>query len=356
MSVLSEIKVVELASVLAGPLVGSFFAEAGANVIKFENPIGGDITRAWKNAGDASSAKFSSYFSSANYGKDYQQADLLSEEGRKLILSHLENADILLTNFKKGDAEKFGLTQSFLSQQFPKLIHGQISGFGEDSERTAFDMVLQAETGYLSMTGSSEARAKIPVAMIDILAAHQLKEGLLLALMERQSSGKGSHVSVSLYDSALSALINQGSSYLMHGVLPEGLGTLHPSIAPYGEVLQSKDGMEMVLAIGNNHQFQSLCAVLGDSDLSKDKRFQNNPERVIHRKALLQAMNQLAKKLKGKELFNACLLAHLPVGRIRTLDQVFTDKEAQALILEEQNGEDLTKRISGNVFHITPNP
>jgi len=356
MSILSEIKVVELASVLAGPLVGSFFAEAGAQVIKFEKPNGGDISRAWRNSGDNPSSPFSSYFASANYGKIYLQADLYSEEGRNAVIDALREADILLTNFKKGDAEKFGLTQDFLHQEFPKLIHGQITGFGEESDRTAFDMVLQAEMGFLSMTGTPENKAKIPVAMIDILAAHQLKEGLLLALMQRQITGRGAHVTASLYDSALSALINQGSAWLMNGLLPQALGTLHPSICPYGEILVSKDKMELVLAIGNDHQFKLLCQILGDSSIADDSRYQSNPKRVENRKSLLERMNTLAKMQEGEVLFKAFIDAHLPVGRVRTLDQVFSDKEAQALVLEEIEGEYNTKRVAGNVFRIYPNP
>lgn len=356
MNVLADLKVVELASVLAGPLVGSFFAEAGAKVIKYENPEGGDITRAWKNAGDAPNAQYSAYFSSANYGKVYLKANLLEQEGKRQILSELEDADIVLTNFKKGDAEKFGLSQEFLSKKFPRLIHGQITGFGEDSSRTAFDMVLQAETGYLSMTGTQDTKAKIPIAMIDVLAAHQLKEGLLLALMQREKTGHGAHVAVSLYDSALSALINQGSSWLMHGLLPEPMGTLHPSIAPYGEILKSKDGSELVLAIGNNQQFKLLCRILGMEELSEDHRFKENPNRVKHRITLLEEMNKLSANHIGQELFEACMEAQLPVGRIRTLDQVFSDKEAQSLVLHERHDDELTKRISGNMFRITPNP
>lgn len=356
MSRLAHIKVVELASVLAGPLVGTFFAEEGAEVTKFENPKGGDITRAWRNAGDKPNALFSSYFASANYGKVYKKADLLSENGRNTVLKALQEADILLTNFKKGDEEKFGLSAKFIQDTFPHLIHGQITGFGEDSARTAFDMVLQAEMGYLSMTGSSVQRAKIPVAMIDILAAHQLKEGLLLALINRVNTGKGAHVSVSLYDSALSALSNQGSAWLMNGLLPEAMGTLHPSIAPYGEILQTKSGLELVLAIGNDHQFHVLCQLLKNEKLAFDPRFIDNPSRVANRNELLEEMNALSIQLDGMALFNACMQEHLPVGRIRNLKEVFHDDDAQRLILTEQSDGETTKRVKGNVFQIRYNP
>ncbi|MDX5319579.1 MAG: CoA transferase, partial [Bacteroidota bacterium] len=294
-----------------------------------------------------------SYFASANYHKEYLELDLLKEEDKQLLFHHLEDTDILISNFKPGDDKKFGILSTDLLRRFPKLIHGQITGYPGNNTRPAFDVVLQAETGYLAMTGHpNEAPVKMPVAMIDVLAAHQLKEGLLIALIERNQSGKGALVSVSLYDAALSALSNQASAFLMGGLIPQALGTLHPSICPYGELLPCSDGKSLVLAVGNDTQFRHLCEVLGDSQLAEHPSFHSNPERVKNRVELQKQLAQLSASFSSDVLFEALDQQKVPVGRIRRLDEVFQDPEAQTLVREETIENTLTRRVSGNIFRI----
>lgn len=354
MKQLNELKVVELASVLAGPLVGSFFAEAGATVIKCEKKPDGDLTRSWKLASE-NEGDISAYFASANYGKTHLFLDLTETSDRRQLLEELAVADILLSNFKAGDAERFGLSYAFLKEQFPLLIHGQITGFPDDPERTAFDLVLQAEAGYLSMTGSDPGKlAKMPVALIDVLAAHQLKEGLLMALIQKERTGKGALVTVSLYETAIASLANQASSWLMRGHIPQPSGLLHPSIAPYGETLTGSDGKTLVLAVGNDKQFHSLCKVLQAEDLASDLRFAHNPERVKNRALLQEMIHEKAATYTSVFLFDALLKEKVPVGRIRTLDDVFSDEAAQKLVLDLVIGGQTTRRVKGNVFRIRP--
>jgi crotonobetainyl-CoA:carnitine CoA-transferase CaiB-like acyl-CoA transferase len=185
----------------------------------------------------------SAYFSSVNWGKEHLRLNLKDPGERGRFDALLRTADVLITNHLAADAEKLGLAHGRLRALNPRLVHGHIKGFAAQPERPAFDVVLQAETGYISMTGSdADHLAKLPIALIDVLAAHQLKEGLLLALLRRAATGQGALVEVSLEEAALSGLVNQASNRLMAGAVARPLGTLHPNIAPYGEVFRCADG------------------------------------------------------------------------------------------------------------------
>ena len=187
----------------------------------------------------------------------------------------LEDADILLSNFKKGDAEKFGLTWEKLHRAFPGLIHGKISGFGSDSDRVAYDLILQAESGFMAMNGQADGPpTKMPVALIDVLAGHHLKEGVLLALLHKKADNIGVEFEVSLYDAAITSLLNQATNYLMGNVIPTRIGSLHPNIAPYGEIFKTKDGCEITFAIGSNRHFEGLCKMLDLQYLINDSEIQ----------------------------------------------------------------------------------
>jgi crotonobetainyl-CoA:carnitine CoA-transferase CaiB-like acyl-CoA transferase len=228
------LKVVELAGVLAGPAVGMFFAELGAEVIKIENPeSGGDMTRHWKLPTEKKSRRTSAYFSAVNYRKTYLFLSFKRKEDRKKIIDLVKEADIVLTNFKAGSAAKYGLDYPSLKKVNAQLIYGEISGFISNPDKVAFDLVLQAETGFMYMNGTpNSGPVKMPVALIDILAAHQLKEGILLALLKRNNTGKGSKISVSLEKSALSSLANQASNFLMEAHIPQPMEVYTPTLPP----------------------------------------------------------------------------------------------------------------------------
>lgn len=340
---IEELKIIEIASVLAGPLCGSFFAELGARVIKVEHPENGDITRSWLLPEEKDSNKPGSYYASANYGKNVLRLDLKSEKDKNILFHELKDADILLSNFKKGDAEKFGLTRNVLRSQFPKLIQGNIVGFGADDDRLAFDMVLQAESGFLSMNGTAAGElCKMPVALIDVMAAHQLKEALLIALLE--GNPKGAFIEVSLYETAIASLANQASAYLMQNKVAKPMGNLHPNIAPYGEIIRFQDGKRLVLAIGNNNHFKALTHILGLSELAKHPDFSTNQNRVIHRSELLEHLQSKAGQLPFEATYKSLIENKVPIGRIRSMDEVFMDKEAQNLILEDTQEKTVLKR------------
>ena len=233
----------------------------------------------------------------------------------------------------------------------PKLICGKISGFGSESDRVAYDLILQAESGMMSMNGTPESGpVKMPVAFIDVLAAHHLKEGLLLALLKRQENVIGTTVSVSLYDAAVSSLINQASNYLMTGKVPQRIGSLHPNIAPYGEIFQTKDEQLITFAIGSNAHFVKLCTFLGLEELIQDPKFNDNPSRVVNRTILFELLENKIISFHADEILTVMLEQKVPAGKIKNLAEVFSDEDAQSLVREETIDGISTKRVSSIAF------
>lgn len=347
----SDLKIIDLSTVLAGPSVGTFFAELGAEVIKIESPQFPDVTRSWKLPTENPESTISAYFSSVNYRKKYLELDFSKADQLNELMTLLEEADILLTNFKKSSEKKFGLTSEILLEKFPKLIIGKISGFGEDSDRIAYDLILQAETGFMSMNGTPESGpVKMPVALIDVLASHQLKEGILVALIDRITTKKGRKVSVSLYDAALSSLANQASNFLMENHIPERIGSLHPNIAPYGEIFKTKDEILVTFAIGSDQHFEKFTTLLELSELVDDIRFKTNQNRVKNRTELAQIIQNRISLVNSTLLLNECHTNFIPAARIKNLAEVFNDNEAQTLIREEEISGKPTKRVTSIAF------
>ncbi len=342
MKKISQLKVLEFASVLAGPLVGNLFSEMGAKVVKVENiRTGGDITRQWRTASESSDSPVSSYYASANYGKEVVMADLRNEDDRLRVMNLVENSDVIISNFKPQTARKLGVDFRSLRERNPNAVIAELVGYREDPERGAFDVLLQAETGYLSMTGHPESPfAKIPIAMIDVLAAHQLRAGILAALFERAEDGKGRRIQVDLYGSALSGLINQASAYLMNGDIARPLGSAHPSIAPYGEVYYTADKTPLVLAVGTEKQFHSLCEVLG---LRLRDEWKTNKGRVKDRERLQQTLSEQMVKWKYKILSERLAVGGIPFAQIHNIGEALSTEAAEAHILES-NQEGLTLR------------
>jgi crotonobetainyl-CoA:carnitine CoA-transferase CaiB-like acyl-CoA transferase len=341
-----ELVVVELASVLAGPAVGQFFAELGARVIKIENKrTGGDVTRHWRQKGEDANSPYSAYYCSTNWGKEQKLLDLRNPDEREAALALIAEADVLISNFKPASARKLGLDAETLRQRFPGVIYGQIHGFGRGDERPAFDVVLQAEAGFLHMCGYPDGPpAKMPVALIDLLAAHQLKEGILLALMERMRSGRGAYVEASLLESAVASLANQASNWLMNRINPGRMGTAHPNIAPYGSLFRCADGKEVVVAAGTEAQYQALCTALEAPELAGAPRFCTNALRVQHRTELEEALAPHFSRYSSADCLQRLNRAGVPAGQIRTLQEVFATPEGQAMVLEEQLADGTTAR------------
>ncbi|MFT3885421.1 MAG: CoA transferase [Flavobacteriales bacterium] len=354
--VLQDLIVIETAGVLAGPAVGMFFAELGARVIKLENArSGGDVTRNWRTSEEDASSSVSAYFSSVNHGKEHRLVDLSTPAGREELDALLRTADVLVTNHLAADAARLGLDRERLRAVNPRLIHGHIRGYADDPARPAFDVVLQAETGYISMTGSdADHPAKLPVAMIDVLAAHQLKEGLLLALLHRERTGRGAYVEVSLEEAALTGLVNQASNWLMVRHRAQPIGTLHPNIAPYGELFTCADGQRIVLAVGSDAQFRALCNALDLASLPDRADFATNAMRVRNRHELAYVLARSIAGVGRAELLDRLQRARVPAGAVNTIDQALATPAAQRMTLASMIDGVSTLRISGNAFRITP--
>lgn len=349
---IEKLKIIDLSTVLAGPSVATFFAELGADVLKIEDINHSDVTKTWRIKDEKETA-ISSYFSSVNYGKKYQVLDFKRKTDLEKIYTHIKEADIVISNFRDIVARKLRLDKTSLFAVNPKLILGKILGFSSDENRPAYDMILQAECGYLSMTGTKQSGPqKMPVAMIDVLAAHQLKEGILIALLERQNNPKFSskEVVVHLDKVGIASLINQASNYLMSGYIPRELGNEHPNIAPYGELFLSSDGISFTLAIGTDLHFSKLWEYLFSTEIPDC--YLSNGKRVANRKELFKLLKERCIQLEFRDLSRFCMNENIPFGEIKTLDKVLNSDQAKEMTRSEEISGVNTKRITSIAFDI----
>jgi len=351
-----DLVVVELASVLAGPAVGMFFSEMGAKVIKIENKkTGGDITRQWKTVHEINNkSTISSYYHSVNYKKESLILDLSETEDKTQAIDLIRKADIVISNFRTGSDKKIGMDYNSLKKIKPDLIYASLQAYAQQDPRPGFDALMQAETGWMSLNGHKNGDpVKMPVALIDILSAHQLKEGILIALLKKEKTGMGSLVTASLFESGVTALANQASSYLNNIVIPKKRGSQHPSIAPYGDIHYEKNKKPILLAVGNNKQFIALCHCLKISELANDKRFNNNASRVENRDALNQHLKNAFRELELNQLMKLFSENDVPASPINNLEDLFKIKQAQDLILNEEKEGMVSQRVSTIAFNIT---
>lgn len=353
---LQGLKVLDLSSILAGPLTGSFFAELGADVIKVENKlIHGDATRQWKLPSEDPSNPYSAYYWSANYGKKILLLDLTNRADRLRIDTYLSNVDIVISNFQKKTASKLQLEPDEILAKYPNVIVAQLSAYEYDDPRPGYDLVMQGETGWISMNGTdNDHLAKLPVAIIDIIAAHQMKEAILLALLKKMTTGQGNIVHVSLYKSAISALANQASNYLMAGHIAQPIGTLHPNIAPYGDLLISQDLKKIILAVGSDAQFKKLWFSLNMPE--KDYyTFETNSDRLKYRKNLQNILQQHFGKLSFEKLEYSLKLNNIPFCLVKDTSEVFEDALAKDMINTFLIDQSLCKSVSNIAFRF-PKP
>jgi crotonobetainyl-CoA:carnitine CoA-transferase CaiB-like acyl-CoA transferase len=332
-----------------------FFAELGAEVIKIENATtNGDVTRKWKLPTENPNASQSAYYSSVNWQKQVIFADLTTEIDQIKIQNLIKTADIVISNFNKKSAQKLKMDYETLKAMNPKLIFAQLTAFGENDDTPAFDVVLQAEAGFLYMTGEPNREpVKMPVALIDLLAAHQLKEGVLVALLQRERTGNGSYVTVSLVESAIASLANQATNWLMGNHIPQPMGTMHPNIAPYGDVFYTSDDKPIVLAVGTERQFRNLCDVLNLTELIKNENFATNSARVQNRETLKTVLAKAIKKYKRTDILNQLKSQKVPVGSIRNMEEVFELEAAKRMILRETLADGtVTERVRTVVFSV----
>ena len=328
---LDGLRVVELAAVLAGPTAGQFFAELGADVVKVEPPSG-DVTRTWHLASEAPDDDRPAYFCAANWGKRSVALDLRTDAGRAALRDLLGTADVVVSAYKPGDAARLGVDAEALRAARPGLIVAELTGYGAADPRAGYDAVVQAEAGWMHLCGDAGGPpTKLPVAFVDLMAAHQIKEAVLAALLRRARTGQGATIRLSLVAAAVSALANQGTNWLVGGVSPRRMGSAHPNIAPYGTPYATATG-EVVLAVGTDAQFAALCRTLG-LDLHADARFATNAARVRHRAALDAALVPVLAAADRAALLRALAAAHVPAGAVADVAGALAHPEAARLVL-----------------------
>lgn len=355
-NLLSDLVIIELASVLAGPLAGSFFAELGARVIKVENRvIGGDVTRQWKHPSEDSESSISAYYASANTGKEILLLDLELSEDYQQLIDLIATADVVISNFQKHTSEKLKVNYKSIEKINEKIIYAQLVSYSYNDPRPGYDLIMQAETGFISMNGSNDGSiAKMPVALIDVIAGHQLKEAILLGVITKMKTGKGSYSEVSLYKSGISALANQASNYLMNDHVPFPMGTLHPNIAPYGDVLTTSDGFIFILGVGSDKQFEKLGKTLNLAE-SLLFTFSLNRDRVDRRQELTTYLQATCSDLSYEVLSAKLKNAKIPFCRVSDLDQVFESPLAIEMVIKETIEGLPTSKVSNIAFDMIIN-
>ncbi len=318
---LAGLKVVDLSRVLGGPYGTMTLADHGAEVIKVEPPQG-DETRGW---GPPFKDGTASYFIGVNRNKRALALDLTKPEGREVLLRLLKDADVLVENFKTGTMEKWGLGyEDVLSKRFPRLIHCRVSGFGSDGPLGGFpgyDAVVQAMSGMMSINGTPESGAtRLGIPMVDLATGLNAVIAILMAVIERQRSGQGQFLDVTLYDTAVGLLHPQAANYFLSGKTPGRVGNAHPNIAPYDK-FKTATG-EVFLGIGNDRQFQRLCQLLEKPALSEDARFRTMADRNGNRAALTLELEALLTTRDGKALCDALLAEGVPAGQVLDIPEV----------------------------------
>lgn len=331
---LHGLKVLELARVLAGPWIGQTLADLGAEVIKVESPAGDD-TRRWGPPfvrGSDGAPGDAAYFHCCNRGKRSVIADFGTPAGRQLVRELATRADVLIENFKVGGLAAYGLDYPALHALNPRLVYCSVTGFGQSgpyAARAGYDLVIQGMGGIMDITGEADGPPqKIGVALADIITGIYGVVAIQSALAQRERTGRGQQIDMSLLDTLVGILANQGLNYLVSGIAPQRLGNAHPNIVPY----QTFDALEgaICVAVGNDAQFRRFCEVLGTAQIAEDPRFASNETRVLHREVLVPLLAAAIRHRHREELLAALQLQEVPAGPVNSLAEVFADPQVVA--------------------------
>ncbi|HOW28160.1 MAG TPA: CoA transferase [Elusimicrobiota bacterium] len=332
---LGHIRVLDFSRVLAGPFTSQILADFGAEVIKIENPDGGDDTRAW---GPPFLNGESAYFLSANRGKKSVTMNLKEEKSRKLVLNLITKSDVILENFRPGTMDRLGFGYPSVAQMNPKIIYCSISGYGQTGpfkDKPGYDLVAQGMSGVMALTGETDGSPfKVGTSIADLVAGLYAMQGILLALVARERTGKGQRVDVSLLDGLVSLLSYQAGIYFATGQAPTRRGNQHPTICPY-ETLKASDGYFNV-AVGNEKLWALFCKLIGEEALASDDRFKTNSDRVKNRPALLKILDGVLIKKKVQEWMTLFDKNGIPGGPILPLNEALTHPHvlAREMVLE----------------------
>ena len=355
---LAGVRVLDLSRVLAGPWATQVLADYGADVIKVERPGSGDDTRAWGPPwwGEADE-RMSAYYLSCNRGKRSVALDLASAGGAGAVRSLAREADVLVENYKVGQLARYGLDYASLSALNPRLVYCSVTGYGQDgpfAQAAGYDFAIQATGGLMSITGEKEGMPgsepqKVGVAVADLFTGLYATTAILAALREAGRSGRGCHIDAALLDVQVAMLANQASNHLVGGVTPTRMGNAHANIVPY-QVLATADG-HIVLAVGNDGQFQRLCRLVGQAELAQDPRFASNSARVAHRDALIALVAGWMRERTTQQWCELLEPHAVPCAPILNLPQVFEHPQVVHRGLKAQLPD-----AKGRAVPMVPNP
>jgi crotonobetainyl-CoA:carnitine CoA-transferase CaiB-like acyl-CoA transferase len=331
---LSGIKVLELARILAGPWVGQLLADLGADVVKVERPLSGDDTRQWGPpfvAGRDGGHLGAAYFHSCNRGKRCITADFETPAGQALVRKLAVHADVLIENFKVGGLAKYGLDYANLAAINPRLVYCSITGFGQTgpyASRAGYDFLVQGMGGVMDLTGMADGPPmKTGVAIADIVTGLYAANGIQAALIRRQQSGQGGFIDCALLDAQIAVLGYQAVNYLVSGQEPRRMGNGHPNLVPY-DVFPARDG-NIIIATGNDGQFQKLCDILRRPGLAVDPHYRTSKDRVRNRMTLTAALSALTEGFDRAELLAELERAAVPAGPINSVSEALRDPQVQ---------------------------
>jgi crotonobetainyl-CoA:carnitine CoA-transferase CaiB-like acyl-CoA transferase len=332
---LTGLHVLELARILAGPWSCQILADLGADVIKVERPGAGDDTRGWGPPfveGADGHHLGGAYYHATNRGKRSIAVDMDTEQGQRIVRKLAMRADILVENFKVGGLAKYGLDYAHLSAENPRLIYASITGFGQDgpyASRAGYDLIVQGMGGIMSITGEPDREPlRAGVAFADVFTGVYTAVAVLGALAERERTGRGSHIDMALLDSQVAVLANQALYYLASGQVPPRLGNAHATVVPY-QVYPVSDG-HVIIACGNDTQFERLVKLLGLPELAEDPNYKTNSARVVSREKLAALMTPRTRTFTRAELLAKLEAIGVPGGPINDLADVFADPQVVA--------------------------
>ena len=352
---LSHIRVLELSRILAGPWAGQLLADLGAEVIKVERPRTGDDTRHWGppylKDGSGQDTSEAAYYLSANRGKKSITLNISTPEGQQVVRDLVQQCDVLIENYKVGGLAKYQLDYAALSKLNPQLVYCSITGFGQTgpyAHRAGYDFLIQGMGGLMSVTGEQDhlpggGPQKVGVALTDILTGMYATTAIQGALIEREKSGTGQHIDLSLLDVQVACLANQAMNYLIGGQAPRRLGNAHPNIVPY-QAFATADG-HIILAIGNDEQFRKFCQVAGRSEWAEDTNYATNAARVNNRTELCEKITTLLKMRDSQQWLDELEAVSVPCGPINTIDQVFDNAQVKAREMRVEVDHPFAKRI-----------
>ncbi len=333
---LQGLRILDLSRILAGPTCTQLLGDLGADVIKVERPGHGDDTRAWgppfvADAEGAPTAE-SAYYLCANRNKRSVAIDLASADGQALVKQLLAHCDVLVENFKVGTLARYGLDYTTLSEAFPRLVFCSITGFGQTgphAHRAGYDLLAQGYGGIMSLTGVPEGEPmKVGVGVADVMCGMYASTAILAALRHRDRTGEGQHIDLALVDTQMAWLVNAATHTLVSGEPPARRGNQHPNIVPY-QVFEAADG-HLIVAVGNDAQYQRFCAILQRPAWATDVRFATNAARLRHREALVELLTARIAELSRGPLLEAMEAQGVPGGPIHTVDQALRSDQAEA--------------------------